>query len=41
MNNLQESLKDLYNNSSENVIGVSLGFKYVNNEKTDTIFKYF
>ena len=37
MNNLQESLKDLYNNSSDNVIGVSLGFKYVNNEKTDTI----
>ena len=35
--NINESLKDLYNNSSENVIGVSLGFKYVNNEKTDTI----
>lgn len=37
MNNLQESLKDLYNNSPNNVIGLSLGFKYVNNEKTDII----
>jgi hypothetical protein len=37
MNNLQDSLKDLYNNSSDNVIGISIGFKYINNEKTDTI----
>jgi hypothetical protein len=39
--NLTESLKnqieDLYNDSPENIHGVGLGYKYVNNQKTDTI----
>lgn len=39
--NLTESLKnqieDLYNDTPENIHGVGLGYKYVNNQKTDTI----
>ncbi len=39
--NLTESLKnqieDLYNDSPENIHSVGLGYKYVNNQKTDTI----
>lgn len=37
MNNLQEYLKNLYDNSSDNILGISLGFKYINNEKTNII----
>lgn len=34
---IDTELANIYNDSSDNVIGVSLGFKYINNEKTDTI----
>lgn len=37
MNNLQQTIEKIYNNTPDNINGVMLGYKYVNNIKTDTI----
>ena len=34
---LQNKINDLYNDTPENIHGVGLGYKYINNQKTDTI----
>ena len=34
---LQNKINDLYNDTPENIHGVGLGYKYINNQKTETI----